>query len=233
VKPPARLAKCRLWAAVVILLGAVCPSAPAQGNQPSTTAPTTAPAIVNPIESTPIRRGSQPATPGKTTGMTTSAGLSLLRVLGAMAVVIAAILVLRWGSKRILGLPIAGGPSSAIRVLSRQVIGPRQQLMLIHVGNRILLVGNSGAQMNPLCEMTDAEEVSNLLVQIKDHRSMPPARPFWSLFRRAESRFDEEAPAVAGAGEQEQVDPDLASTREEIDGLLNKVKAISRSFKKA
>lgn len=212
------------WVCITLLCVAEAHSAEA--------APATQPAAVSAIESIPLRRGAAPNGPGKPASSLSNGGTGAWRVLGALVIVIGAILLLRWGGKRLLGIQTPGGSPSAIRVLSRQVVGPRQQLMLVQIGRRILLVANSGAQMNSLCELTDAEEVASLLAQVNERKAAPAARPFWSYFRREQSQFADTDPAAEPA-RHERTEPELATTREEIHGLLDKVQAISRSFKKA
>jgi len=182
-------------------------------------------------ESMPLRRGGSTSA-GKSPGISSSGGFGFFRVLGALAIVIGAILVLRWGSRWFLGLQIPAGSAPAIRVLARQVVAPRQQLMLIKVGRRILLVANTGAQMNALCEVTDTEEVDQLMAETKQPAAAPAGKPFWSVFKRAESQF-EQRESGASVASQDKIEPELATTREEVNGLLGKVKAISRSFRKA
>jgi flagellar biogenesis protein FliO len=154
--------------------------------------------------------------------------LSMWRIGSALALVLAAIFALRWASRKVLGLPAGGSSTSAVSVLGRSVIGPRQQVLLIRVGQRILVVANSGATMNSLCEITDPDEVATILGQI--NRPRPEGEPgaFASMFARAGETFETESTPRSQDG-----DAELTATRAEIGGLLDKVRTLSRSFRRA
>lgn len=55
---------------------------------------------------------------------------------------------------------------SAINVLCRTPIGVKQELALIHVGRRMLLLGISGDRMTPLCDIDDPAEVAHIRGQL-------------------------------------------------------------------
>ena len=65
-----------------------------------------------------------------------------------------------------------GRGSGALQVVSRLNIAPKQQILLVRVGRRLVLVGNSGTQMNPLCEIGDPEEAALLLGQTAVERGI-------------------------------------------------------------
>jgi len=55
---------------------------------------------------------------------------------------------------------------SAISVLSRTPVGAKQELALVHVGRRMLLLGISGDRMTPLCNIDDPAEVAHIRGQL-------------------------------------------------------------------
>jgi len=66
-------------------------------------------------------------------------GVALLQTLLALvAVCILAWVVLKWASRRGLGLGAGGG---RVRVLERIALDPRRSLYLVKVGDRVLLIG--------------------------------------------------------------------------------------------
>jgi len=82
-------------------------------------------------------------------------------VLGSLAVVAllgGALLVLRRFGKnsRFLG---AGGP---IRVLARKPLGPKQEIFLVEVGTRVVMIGSTREQLTALGEFTGPDEVAAL-----------------------------------------------------------------------
>jgi flagellar biogenesis protein FliO len=173
------------------------PTAPAQGlaQTPKSAAP---PAPVPPSEftKTDIHRGAKEtgnsaAEPAASSGSNYS---DAPRVVLALAVVIALILLLRWGGRRIFGLPGAGRASHAVQVLSRSALTPRQQVVLLKVGRRVLVVADNGSQMNSLCQITDPDEVATLVGQLRTEKASAAgtaAGAFGGLFGRSRKIFGE------------------------------------------
>jgi len=123
-----------------------------------------------------------------------------------------------------------------MKVLSRSVIAPKQQLLLIQVGRRLVLVGDCGQQMNALAEISDPDEVAGLLGQL---RAGPPAvessNPFAPLLGRAQRKFDDLP--VPPAIDPDPEDGELAvagveETRGELSGLSEKIRLLSRQLGK-
>jgi flagellar biosynthetic protein FliO len=135
------------------------------------------------------------------------------RVIGALVAVLAFILLLRWALRKFT--PGLSGSSRAIRVIGRTVIGPKQQVLVLQVGRRVLVVGDSGQQLNTLCEINDPDEAAALLGQlggtthgdIADGSTMPSS------------------PAES--------DRALSSTRTELNGLTQHVRVLARHLGRA
>lgn len=182
-------------------------------------------------------RGATTATPSSSSPSVPSKpfDLHLPQILGALAVVLALAFALRWLLRNTMGGGAGHRSSGAIQVLSRSAIAPRQQLMLIRIGRRLVLVANTGTQMNALCEITDPEEVASLLGQIQQEKHNSITGTFASLFGRAKSEF----PSADASdqhehdetAEREELDPAAGTTREELNGLLDKVRAVSQRFR--
>ena len=137
---------------------------------------------------------------------------------------------------------MAGKSTRAVQILARSSISPRQHILLLRVGRRVIVVGDSGAQMNPLSEISDPDEVASLLGQLQDEKSRLPSRAFSALFNRArddmdgqetEPSADEEMHQDAGesATEEPPVDPAISDTRDEITGLMDKIRVLSKHFR--
>lgn len=163
---------------------------------------------------------------------------SVGRVVLALGLVIGGILILRWCGVRMMGGAARGKSSRAISVLSRTIIAPRQQLMLIQVGRRLVLVANTGNQMNTLCEIRDADEATELMGLIQSEKGDSVARSFSSLFGGVGERFQRDikqpVPEIeAEAAEDSPVEgKDITATRQELDGLRDKVKGLARMLGK-
>lgn len=157
------------------------------------------------------------------------------RVLAALGMVIALILGLRWGSRFIFPASVGRGGSRAIEVVSRSALSPKQQVFLLRVGRRLVVVGDSGSQMHPLCEITDPDEVAELIGQMRGERSSPGSRAFGAMFGRSRQRFEPaEDPPVDPAQELRDAEPDdvpVASAREELNGLRERVRLLAEQFK--
>ncbi len=86
------------------------------------------------------------------------------QTIGALALVAGLILALRWVLKRtgaVRSLPrSAGGP---VELVSRTPVGAKQQLTLVRLGRRLVLLGWAGESVAPLAEVTDPGEVQRLL----------------------------------------------------------------------
>ena len=91
--------------------------------------------------------------------------LDARRVIFALALVIALIFGLRWVVKKYFP-SVIGGSNGAVRVLSRSPLSPKQHVLLVQVGKRVLVVADNGTQINPLSEITDPDEVALLVGQI-------------------------------------------------------------------
>lgn len=89
---------------------------------------------------------------------------SYLSGLGALAVVLVVIGGLYWAARR---WTAAGRKpdSSIIDVVARSAIGPKQSLVLVRLARRFVLIGISGEHVATLSEITDAQEVDELMAQ--------------------------------------------------------------------
>ena len=93
----------------------------------------------------------------------TGGGIDLWRLTLSLGAVVGAILGLKVVAGRWLGA--AGGATAgrAVRVVSRTPIGPRQQVVVLQVGRRVVVACDSGGRVTTLSEITDADEVASLL----------------------------------------------------------------------
>ncbi|MGB7158585.1 MAG: flagellar biosynthetic protein FliO [Tepidisphaeraceae bacterium] len=225
-----------LVALMVVALFARTGEAQTSRPSPSKAAMAPAPAAVETI----IRRpGADPTASTRPAGTAKPApvGFDSTRVAISLSIVIALILVLRWVSKRMFGRTILGRSSRAIQVLSRNVISPKQQLLVVQVGRRLVVVGDSGQQMNPLCEITDPDEMAALIGQIQEEKRESMSNAFGSLFGRAGSDFGKDAQPQRSVDATDDEDDsegpsDVRETREELNGLMDKVRLMSRQFRR-
>ena len=82
----------------------------------------------------------------------------------ALAVVVALIVALKYALRRLSGLGKGSATTAAkaMEVLAKLTPLPRQHLLLVEVGKRLVMVGSGPGGMSRLCEITDPEEVAYL-----------------------------------------------------------------------
>jgi len=90
------------------------------------------------------------------------------RVVGALAVVIGLMLLLRVVARKFGGPLLDGGrPSGVLLVLARYPIGRGQSMVLMKLGRRLLLCHQTKGAMSTLCEIQSEDEVASMLARIE------------------------------------------------------------------
>lgn len=151
----------------------------------------------------------------------------LPRVLLALAVVVLIIFVLRALARKMQLVPGGAKSSKAVRVLSRTSLSPRQQVIVLQVGSRLIVIGDSGGRLSPLSAITDPNEVAALIGQTHAEAT-PRVEPavFEQAFKRATVSFDE-----VHASDEEPLRPDPEHA--EIVGLMDKVRSMRQQFRQS
>jgi flagellar biogenesis protein FliO len=166
-------------------------------------------------------------------GVAKAPSMDYQRVVFALLAVIALIFVLRALGRFFFPSVTSRGQSRVVEVLSRSALAPKQQVMLLRVGRRVIVVGDSGTQMNTLCEISDPDEVAGLVGQLREEKTAAAAA-FSSLFGRFNRRFgpeeerEESSPAAALRDEPEE--PSVRSAQGELDGLRERVRLLAEQF---
>lgn len=119
-----------------------------------------------------------------TAGLSWRDGLPLVLVLGLIAGM--ALLLRRFLPNRRL---LTG--SGAIEVVARTVLSSKQQLVLVKVGRRLVLLGVSAERINPLSEVVDPDEVAVLMGTAAGDRSNSMQRAFADSFEREARTYAE------------------------------------------
>ena len=194
----------RRW--VIFAVATVLTTTPALRSQPS-----------NLIHRTSPRPASAPSAAAPSGSFDTS------RVVLSLGAVLGLILLLRWGGKRIGGGKL-GTRSGAIQVLGRSYLSSRQQIIIVQIGRRLLVVGESGQQLTTLCEITDPDEAAVLVGQLRGDTTESAAASIANVFRETARRF---RPAPASPTPPAD-DSQLANARQELNGLAEKVRVVAR-----
>ena len=107
-----------------------------------------------------------------------------------LAIVLARSAVKRWGGG--LGNALSGGkrPSGVVEVLARYPVARGQQVVLMKVGRRVLVVHQGGAAMQTLSEFTGADEVADLLARCEAGSRGTAQFSFDSLLRQSSKSHD-------------------------------------------
>ena len=127
------------------------------------------------------------------------------RTLAALAVVVGLIFLLRFVLRNVRG-PAGGARSGAIQVLARATVAPRQQVIVVRVGSRVLVLGSGPGGLVSLCQLTDPEEVAHLAGALEQGRGEPLA----GLFRRKTTTPGQEDESDLGESDAGRAARDLA-----------------------
>lgn len=87
---------------------------------------------------------------------------SMLTVFGSLLVVLAAFFAITWFMRRGMPNRLAALPTEVVEVLGRSTLATRNQMHLIRVGNKLLLVSVTPTGAETLTEITDPAEVDRL-----------------------------------------------------------------------
>jgi flagellar biogenesis protein FliO len=83
-------------------------------------------------------------------------------VVGSLGVVLGLFLVLVWCTRRFAPAGSTQLPKEVLEMLGRSSLSPRQQVQLVRLGNKLLLVAMTPTGAETLTEITDPEEVERL-----------------------------------------------------------------------
>ena len=212
--------------ACVLLAGA----AAAQTTQPLAQPPAASAAVTEPAPQQQLIR--RDAATGAAAG--DPAGPSASRVALSLGAVLALIVGLFLVGRRFLPRGAlakhGGGGGGAVQVLARTAISPKQRIVLLQVGRRILVVGDGGAGLATLCEITDADEAAALIGQLQSEKG---GGSFGAALNGAMERFraaeaSRREPVREPSSSSREPHPDLDSMRQELEGLARRVRGMAR-----
>lgn len=146
-----------------------------------------------------------------------------LSTLAALGVVIALIFAARWVYTKMGGAVVAR-PSPVIEVLSRTPVAPKNHVLLLRVGQRVLVVGDSSSGLSTLADVTDPEEVASLLQSVSTHSERSVSKSFNSLVSRFNSDYDSKSRAELEGNDTSEIH--LDRTRNSLSGLSSKLRTL-------
>jgi flagellar biogenesis protein FliO len=152
------------------------------------------------------------------------------RSLTPLACVVGLILALAAVTRRLMPRHMKAGLSGAgnIELMGRQFLSPRQSVAMLKVGRRVVLVGVTQDRLTHLETICDPDEVAELVGRTASGRPDSMAGGFARDVMREAASYDpsadpEAAPAISSR------DSAIAGTREQVRGLLNKVRSLATS----
>jgi len=120
----------------------------------------------------------------------------VMQTLGALAVVIGLILILRVVFVKLSGtsgglraqLGAAGkAPSGVLFVLGRYPVSRGMSFVLLQLDQRVLLLSQTGAGFHTLAELTDADEVASIIQKVREENGESLSSKFTGMLRKFES----------------------------------------------
>jgi flagellar biosynthetic protein FliO len=136
--------------------------------------------------------------PDETPKTTTQAGktsdifsTSIIGTIGtALAFVLALILIGAWLVRKAYpGSSLLFGSLPVLQVLGRTHLGAKQSLVLVKLDSKLILLGLTDHQINPVLTLDDPEEVSRLLTFIEQARPTGITSGFRQFFSRESSEI--------------------------------------------
>jgi flagellar biogenesis protein FliO len=185
-----------------------------------------APFPVSPNENLPL--GSSARSGGQAGDPATGPGPSspwILSTLGALAIVIILVFMMRALLCRLTGRPLAAGHSPVVEVLSRTSVAPRSHVLLVRLGQRILVLGDGAGGLRTLAQLEDPDEVAEMLRAVTSSRANSVTQGFAHLMSRFSGDYDRHRQSVEG-GDHAEIHVDQA--RDQVSGLLSRVRAMAR-----
>jgi flagellar biogenesis protein FliO len=158
------------------------------------------------------------------------------RLAMSMAIVLSLIFILRWVARRFFPNIAHTRGSGVVRVLIRSPVTTKQQVVLLQVGRRVLVVADNGAQMNSLAEIADPDEVAELVGKLSNnHRTENGA--FDREFGKAREGFDsDQTNSIAQMPDPEHTDiptpieQSATDAQGEIKGLMARVRGLAKQL---
>ena len=146
-------------------------------------------------ESLPLTRRSAPRESAPSVSGETRLGGSgaLTTVLASLGIVLSVFFTFVWATRRAAPKGLAALPGEVVESLGRAPLAARQQMQLIRLGNRLLLLSVTAQGAETLAEVTDPDEVDRLSGLCQQGR----AGSVTGTFRQVLAQFSSE-PSPAG-----------------------------------
>lgn len=176
-------------------------------------------------ESLPLGVVSGPATP-VTDHPVSSDSSWLLQTVTALGVVLGLVMILRRCFSQWMGRPVVAPGSHAVQVLTRVAVAPRNHILLVRLGGRVLVIADSSHGLRTLANLDDPEEVASLLAAVTTSEPNSISRGFASLLQRFNSAYrPNQCISDEGADATEHC---VDRTRDQVSSVLSRMRVISQ-----
>jgi flagellar biogenesis protein FliO len=118
----------------------------------------------------------------------------------SLAIVLGLFFVLAWLMRRGMPGAIAMLPREAVEVLGRAPLAGRQQVHLIRLGNKLVLISATPGGAEALSEVTDADEVQRLLAICRQREPASSTSAFHQALERLGGKPEQAARWDEGRG---------------------------------
>ncbi len=143
----------------------------------------------------------------------------------SLTIVLAAIAAMALVAKRFL-TPSQVSGATVLRVLCRIHVSPKQSIVLVQMGGRFAFVGVTPDRITPLHIVDDPNEAAALRSELRSARNLKNDTSFDRILDGQSQRMaDHLEPAVK---ESVLHTDDMTRTREDLNGLLHKLRSFSR-----
>jgi len=210
------------------------PPAPKPSATPRTSSPT--PASAKLLKRTPEAALSKPLFPAALAGDSdgspgagaSGSGRWILSTITALAVVIGLIFLLRAVLVRLGSAAAPSSRSPLLEVLGSVRVAPRQRVLILRVGRRLVVVAESAAGMTALADIDDPEEVAELLQAAPTATRPGSADGFKGLLQRFGSQYGRNRSTVEDPLGAEESEFQVDRARDEVSGLLSRVRLVGK-----
>ncbi len=104
---------------------------------------------------------------------------SFVSVISSLAFVLGTFLAITWLFKRFTPGSESGRiPAEAVELVGRGALGPKQQIALLRFGGKLVLCSQQQGELRPLSEITDSQQVADLIELCKSKATNPTLQSF-------------------------------------------------------
>jgi flagellar biogenesis protein FliO len=150
-------------------------------------------------------------------------GSWVLQTLSALAIVLALVFLVRTVMQRLSGIKTTNGPHGMIEVLGHWPVGPRTQVVLLRVMDRVVVAAQSSSGMDHLLTIEEPNEVASLLAQVTAERGGTVSNKFQRLLQNVDRLY--QGQSVSEEEEPRDLDEQYVDrTHHAMSGLLSRMR---------